>query len=382
MPLSAGWKVRLGCISVIELGYEARRMYAQPVEALSSEHLARWHDLHDAGGGSSSPFLHPTYARIAAEVRGDVEVGVVTSGDDVIGFVPFQRSILDVGGPVGSRLCDMAGAVAAPLAPWDPQALARAAGLKTLRLPNVPTSTNAFAPFQKERSEAPLLDLSNGFDAYRRASLDSGSSFMKQLERKARKLEREVGPWRFVWHTEDDEVFDKLLAWKDAQRRATRTPNVLRLPWAQALVRLLRRESGERFGGVLSALYVGDTLAAAHFGLRTKNVMHYWIPAYNADLGAYSPGLLALVELARASAQRGIERIDLGSGEERYKRRAATGALSMGVATINTSAAFQAFSDSMDQLRAWSRASRLGEVVRATGRSVMRGSYLLRSMLT
>ena len=357
-------------------------MYAQPVEALSSEHIARWLDLHDAGGGSSSPFLHPTYARIAGEVRGDVEVGIITSGDDVIGFVPFQRSLLDVGGPVGSRLCDMAGAIAEPLAQWDPQALARAAGLKTLRLPNVPMSASAFAPFQKARNEAPMLDLTNGFDAYRRASLESGSSFMKQLERKARKLAREVGPWRFVWHTEDDEVFHQLLAWKDAQRRATRTPNMLRLPWAQALVRLLRRERGERFGGVLSALYVGDTLAAAHFGLRTSNVMHYWIPAYNADLGAYSPGLLALMELARASAQRGIGRIDLGSGEERYKRRAATGALPMGVATVNTSATFQALNDTMDQIRVWSRASRMGEAVRATGRSVMRGSYLLRSMLT
>src|SRR5690606_28472796 len=104
-------------------------------------------------------------------------------------------------------------------------------------------------------------------------------------------------------------------------------PNILHLPWARQLVEHLRTIEGERFAGVLSALYVGDTLAAAHFGIRTRRVLHYWIPAYNHELSRYSPGLLALVELARAASERGIERIDLGTGEERYKLRAATGAM-------------------------------------------------------
>lgn len=357
-------------------------MGAQSIGTLSPHLVEAWAALHASDGGLSGPFLHPSYAQAVGAVRDGVEVGIITSGGEVVGFLPFQRSVMGIGGPIGSRLCDVAGALVKPGATWHPEAFARAARLRTLRLPNVPTSMSMFETFQRPAGTAPLLDLSDGFETYREASLESGSSFMRQLERKARKLEREVAPWRFEWHTDDDDVFDKLLSWKSSQRKSTRTPNVLHLPWARALVERLRNVDDAAFGGVLSALYVGDTLAAAHFGLRTRTVLHYWIPAYNAEFAAYSPGLLALVELARAAAERGIRRIDLGSGEERYKQRAATGAIPMTVATVNTNAAYRAATGAVDHLRAWSHGSRWGEVLRTAGRGLTRGSYRMRSVLT
>src|SRR5690606_11285430 len=160
----------------------------------------------------------PSYAQAVGAVRDGVEVGIITSGGEVVGFLPFQRSVMGIGGPIGSRLCDVAGALVKPGATWPPEAFARAARLRPLRLPNVPTSMPMFETFQRPAGTAPLLDLSDGFETYREASLESGSSFMRQLERKARKLEREVAPWRFEWHTDDDDVFDKLLAWKSSQR--------------------------------------------------------------------------------------------------------------------------------------------------------------------
>lgn len=356
-------------------------MYAQPIGAVSPELLTLWEGMHDSDGTPFGPFLHPAYVRAVGEVRSGVEVGVVTHEDEVVGFLPFQRSWLGVGGAVGSRLCDMAGAIVRPQVPWDPVAFASAVGLRTLRLPNVPASMSAFGPFQRKGGVAPLLDLSGGFEAYRRSRLDSGSSFISQIERKARKLEREQGPLRFEWHTTDDNVFATLLSWKAAQRIQTGTPNVLHLPWARALLDRLRSLDGDGFGGVVSALYVGDTLAAAHFGIRSRRVLHYWIPAYSEELAPYSPGVVALVELARAAAARGIQRIDLGSGEERYKQRAATGSLDMTLTTVSTSAAFQACTSSLDHARAWSRGSRLGNVVRTVGRRVLQSSYRIRSVL-
>jgi CelD/BcsL family acetyltransferase involved in cellulose biosynthesis len=373
--------VRHGFTTDIDPERRRSTVYAEPVNALSPELFSLWEDLHDSAGGQTGPFLHPAYVRAAGAVRRDVEVGIITRENEVVGFLPFQRSLLGVGGPVGSRLCDMAGALVRPNADWDPLTFASAAGLRTLRLPNVPAAMAAFDPFQGEAGVAPVLDLADGFDAYRQASLDSGSSFMRQLERKGRKLERDLGPRRFVWHTTADSVFDTLLSWKAAQRRVTRTPNVLRLRWARALIERLRLTNDEGFAGVLSALYVGDTLAAAHFGIRTRHVLHYWIPAYNNELSKYSPGLLALMDLADAAADRGIRRIDLGSGEERYKLRAATGAQDMRLATVNTSATFRALTTMLDHTRSWSHGSRLGHAMRRTGRSMIRGSYLLQSAL-
>jgi CelD/BcsL family acetyltransferase involved in cellulose biosynthesis len=357
-------------------------MYAEPVTTLSPELLTLWKQLHDRDGGLTGPFLHPAYAQAAAQVRQGVEVGVITHGDEVVGFLPYQRSRLGVGVAVGSRLCDMAGAVVRPDVVWSPEALVRGAGLRTLRLPGVPSSMAAFQDFQKGEAAAPVLDLARGFDAYRKERIDSGSSFIRQVERKSRKLERDLGPWRFEWHTNDDAVFETLLSWKAAQRKQTRTPNILHLSWARELLQRLRATDEDSFAGVLSALYVGDTLAAAHFGIRTRRVLHYWVPAYNHELSRYSPGLLALVELARAASERGIHRIDLGAGEERYKLRAATGALDMTMATVSTNAALRAATNTLDRARRWSRGSRLGELARAASRSMMRGSYRLQAALT
>lgn len=357
-------------------------MYSQPVDTLSPELLELWTELHEGDGGLSGPFLHPAYARTAGQVRDDVEVGVITQEEQVVGFLPFQRSRFGVGGPVGSRLCDVAGAIVRPDVSWSPEALVGGAGLRTLRLPGVPSSMTAFQPFQRGGRAAPVLDLSEGFEAYKEQRIISGSSLISQLGRKGRGLERDVGPWRFEWHTNDDAVFETLLAWKSAQRKATRTPNILHVPWARGLVERLRRVDGEGFAGVLSALWVGDTLAAAHFGIRTRRVLHYWIPAYNHELARYSPGLLALMELARAAPEHGIERIDLGTGEERYKLRAATGSMDLAVASVSTNAALRAVTDALDHTRAWSRGSKIGAVVRAAGRGVTRGSYRIQSALT
>jgi len=355
-------------------------MRAEPVDHLSPELFDLWEGMHDADGGPSGPFLHPAYVRAAAGVRAGVEVGIITERDEIVGFLPFRRSLLGVGGPVGSRLCDVAGALIRPFAAWDPVSFIRAARLRTLRLPNVPCSSGAFARFQRGDAEAPVMDLSGGFEAYRASRLASGSSFLSQLERKARKLEREQGPLRFEWHTTNDGVFATLLRWKAAQRRQTRTPDVLRLPWARALLERVRRQESAGFAGVLSAFYAGDTLAAVHFGMRTRHVLHYWVPAYSEELARYSPGVLALVELARAAAERGIQRIDLGSGDERYKLQAATGSVAMKSTTVSTSPAARACANTLDRARAWSRSSRVGKVLRTAGRSLVRGSYLVQSV--
>ena len=357
-------------------------MYAEPIGTLSPELLALWGDWHQADGGLSGPFLHPAYARAAGQVRDDVEVGVITHGEEVVGFVPFQRSRFGVGGAVGGRLCDVSGALLKPDASWNPEELVSGAGLRALRLAGVPSSSGAFQAFHGGAVAAPVLDLADGFDAYRQRRIDSGSSMVSQIERKSRGLTRDFGPWRFEWHTDDDTVFDTLLSWKTTQRRATRTPNVLDLEWARAFVQRLRRLDDGGFSGVLSALWVGDTLAAAHFGIRTGRVLHYWIPAYNHELARYSPGLLALMELARAAADRGVQRIDLGAGEERYKLRAASGALDMTTVSVSTNATFRAVAHALDRTRAWSRGSRIGAFMRGAARELTRSSYRVRSALT
>jgi CelD/BcsL family acetyltransferase involved in cellulose biosynthesis len=79
------------------------------------------------------------------------------------------------------------------------------------------------------------------------------------------------------------------------------------------------------FRGMLCAVYFGERLAAARFGLRSGNVLHGSIMAYNPELASYSPGSILLVQTARAAQDLGISRIDLGKGPEQYKQQFKSG---------------------------------------------------------
>ena len=93
-------------------------------------------------------------------------------------------------------------------------------------------------------------------------------------------------------------------------------------------VRLLHRlleTRGSDFGGMLSAIYAGSHLLAAHFGLRAGPVLHWWFPVYDPAFARLSPGWLLLNAVIDAAPDLGVERIDLGRGMDDYKRRAMTG---------------------------------------------------------
>ena len=356
-------------------------MYTTKVDELPSELIALWTALHERKHLELGPLLHPGYVRAVSAVRSDVEVGVLETDGDVQGFFPFQRSSLGVARSVGGRLCGQSGAVLRPDATWSPRAFARAVGLRAIRLRNSSTADEVLRPFQGPSASAPYMDLSRGFDAYREESL-AESSLLRQVERRSRKAERDIGPIRFEWQATDPSVFQTLLDWKAAQRRETRSPNVLDLPWARTLAERLRDQRDPCFGGVLSALWFGDTLAAAQLSIRSRRVLHYLIPAYNVELARFSPGIVCLVHVAHACAcAEGIERIELGIGDARFKERSCNGEKRLAVATVTVGPAAGAAFRTADRVRAWSRASRVGNAVRATRRAVMRGSYVARGLL-
>jgi CelD/BcsL family acetyltransferase involved in cellulose biosynthesis len=354
------------------------RLRSLPIAELSHEQLASWAKIHSATTAQATPFLHPGWARTVAEVRRGVEVGLMERHGEPVGFVPFQRTSMGIGRPVGSRLCDLSSAATLDGVEWEAEELARAARLRALALFNVPSTSRAFSRFIRGGVRAPYIDVSSGFDAYRK-ECNASSQFLRQTQRKANKLEREVGPLRFEWHTDDARAFDLLVEWKGRQRRATRTPDILRLSWSRELLQRIRRLRTDGFGGVLSVLYAGDTVAFVHLGMYTRSLLHYWLPAYNRELGAYSPGAIGVMELAREAASRGFMRIDLGPGEEHYKTRAATGTVELGRAVVAVSPAADAATRVLWGVRQWSLESKLlGGWLRRARRAAIRAAYAVR----
>ncbi|MGZ8476398.1 MAG: GNAT family N-acetyltransferase, partial [Candidatus Limnocylindria bacterium] len=209
--------------------------------------------------------------------------------------------------------------------PVDPPALLEAIGARVWRFNHLLARQEAAARYASERTPAPLADLSGGFAAFLAEHRARGSGWVSQVQRKQRKLAREIGELRFELSTKDPAVLARLREWKRAQRQRTRTSDPLDEPWAERMVARCLAADGPDFAGVLSALYARDELVAAHLGLRSRSTLSIWFPAYNADRESYSPGLILFYELFDAAADAGVSRVDFGKGHERYKSSWMTG---------------------------------------------------------
>ena len=127
---------------------------------------------------------------------------------------------------------------------------------------------------------SPVIDLTDGFAAYQEKLRAKSSKSCRELARKTRNLEREAGELRFVVDSRDMAGLRALMGWKSDQYRRNGWADVFDRPWIVDLVDYLFSTHSDQFGGLLSLLYAGETLVAAHFGLRAGHVLAHWFPAY------------------------------------------------------------------------------------------------------
>jgi CelD/BcsL family acetyltransferase involved in cellulose biosynthesis len=292
-------------------------------------------------------------------VRDDVEVAVMSLRGRTVGFLPFHRSRSNVGRPIGMRLCDLQGAVVEEGVEWDAGQVVRDARLIALHYDNLLVSQRQVGRFHWGIAPSPFIDLSGGFEKYRAQRRGAGSEQLLQVLRKTRKLEREVGPIRFEWHTTDRSVFEALLRWKSDKRRKTNTFNVLELDWVVRLLDRLRADETDDSRGVLSAMFVGDRLAAAHLGLRNRRTMHFWFSAYDRELGKYSPGLVMILSMIRASEHHGVTCIHLGKGLEQFKLGLMTDSVPVATGSVARSGMSWVAGSAWYRTRQWLRTSSL-----------------------
>lgn len=274
-----------------------------------------WAEIQHARPDLCSPYFRPEFTQAVAAVRGDAEVAVAWEGGQPVAFFPFHRLRNDWGIPIGGCMSDYQGLISREGLAVDPSELIAASGLKAWDFDHVPAAQSGFLPFHAGHASSPYIRLAGveGDPVLR----DRTS---KSTESSARKIAREVGPLRLEIDCSSDEVFRVLVDWKRDQYRRTRVLDVLSLGWTLDLLETLRGCRGPGLSGMLSALYAGDRLVAAHFGMRSQDVLHYWFPTYDPALGRYSPGRVLLLELVKAGGSAGIRQIDLGKGDSQFKR--------------------------------------------------------------
>jgi CelD/BcsL family acetyltransferase involved in cellulose biosynthesis len=289
-------------------------------EELGPAEIAAWHRMQSQTNLLANPFLCPEFAIAVGSVSTSARVAVLADGPEIIGFFPFERRPFGVGEPIGRGLSGGQGIIHSPGAELDPRQLLRECGLSAWRFYNLIEGQQSFAPYAYAAKRASVIDLADGFSAYREMLRARSPHHLSELARKARKLERESGELRFEADSRDRGELRLLMRWKSDQLRRNRSADIFARPWVVGLIDYLTDMRQDTFGGFLSVLYAGAEPVAAHFGLQFGNVLSGWFPAYDMRFSKLSPGLLQLLRMAEANAARGIRLIDMGTGTESYKQ--------------------------------------------------------------
>jgi CelD/BcsL family acetyltransferase involved in cellulose biosynthesis len=271
-------------------------------------------------GSLANPFLCPEFAVAVGHFRPHARVAVLADGPEIVGFFPFEQRRLRVGVPIGAGLTDCQGLVHAPAVEWDSRELLRACKVSVWKFDHLVEGQRPFERYAVAVAPSPVIDVTDGFSAYQEKLRVKSPRFCSDLDRKARKLEREAGELRFVVDSRDIAGLRALMGWKSDQYRRNGWIDVFDRPWIVDLVDYLFSTHSDRFGGLLSLLYAGETPVAAHFGLRSGHVLAHWFPAYDTRFSRQSPGLIQHLRMAEETAGLGVHLIDMGTGAERYKQ--------------------------------------------------------------
>jgi CelD/BcsL family acetyltransferase involved in cellulose biosynthesis len=292
---------------------------------LGENELAVWRGLIDADAGFGSPFLTPTYCRIVATHRPRNRVALLHDGPDLVGFLPYGRDHEQVGLPIGAPMNDAQALIASRQLELDLPELVRDLGARVWRFDHLLPGQEAFADFVESWHSSPTIDLARGVDAYHESVREHSHGLLKKTGKKRRQLGREVGPVTFEWHSSDAALLDTLIEWKSRQYQRTHVHDLFASSWPRAALHEFHESNAAECAGVLSVVRAGDRLVALNFAIRRGPVLHSWFGAYDPALAKYSPGLVLLLDRAAAGPAHGVALIDLGRGDQDFKRRVANG---------------------------------------------------------
>lgn len=327
------------------------------VKDLTQDLISQWKTIASADRYLQSPFFQPEFTQAVAQVRDDIEIALVECAGELTSLFPFQRTSKGLARNVCSRLSEFHGPIVRQDCEFDVARIMQAAGLTWWQFDHLPVAKSPIPLRVWGTSTSPFIDLSEGYDNYMAGRKAAKSSSVSQTLRKARKVEKEIGPLRFEYHSNCQIAFESLIKWKDAQHDRTGRLRVLKYEWLVELLRNLTTADANS-PGLFSTLYAGDELLAVHLGLQTKSVIHLWFPTYDPAFEKYSPGLILLLRLLKEAARRGIQRFDLGKGKERYKGSFKTGDIAIGEGAVDLRLVAGPLRKAWYETKRWIRQSR------------------------
>lgn len=305
------------------------------LQAISDEWMALWE-----ADPSASPFHTPDYARVAWETelgadRSLLSVQVRDESDRLRGLANLtlepdrtlrflgNANVTDYLGPLsapGDR-----GAVAALLVEaiagvqgWDRaqlDCLADDGGW--IELLSDAAAGSGLDVVRERMDVCPRVAIPGDFEAYL-ASIDS--KLRHEIRRKARRLEREAGP--FVIRLSDGTTLEQdLRTFYEMHRRSPGPKGHFLYEEMAALFTRVAEAFLARGWLRLSWLDVGGEPWAGVFSFAARGVWNVYNSVYDHDRRDLAPGMVLMGESIRLAAEEGAHTFDLLRGDEPYKYR-------------------------------------------------------------
>jgi CelD/BcsL family acetyltransferase involved in cellulose biosynthesis len=304
-----------------------------PATQLSPTHIEGWRHLQNRDQRFASPFFSPEFTLLTAQIRKGVCVSIAESDSGIHGYFPFEERE-GKGAPVGSILSDYHGVVISPDTGWSAEDLVQQSGLDYWTFRFLIESQSAFRPYHQKLMPSHVISLEKGFSGLLQTLQERGSHLFQKWLAGKRRISRDIGRLRYEFHVSDPKELQALLNCKSLQYQRTGATDIFHAAWTRELLERIHATQEEKFAGVLSVLYAGDTAIAWHMGMRSQSVLHYWFPCYCAKFASFSPGFILLLHLLQAADEHGLKRVDLGAGNEAYKLRLATSSIAVAQGVI------------------------------------------------
>jgi CelD/BcsL family acetyltransferase involved in cellulose biosynthesis len=330
---------------------------------LGADEIDAWHRLRDSNPALDSPYFHPAFAGAVHATGAEVTVAVTRDDAGAIRAILPGHHAGGVLLPAGWPGADYQAPIARPGEPVSPLSLLPP-GIREIRFSTLVDPSPAYEPYIVVREPAPFIDATGGIEGFLTRATRTGKEKMSEARRGIAKATREIGPVRFEADSRDEQALAWVIAMKRAQYAATGAGDYFAQPQRVALLSRLLRTAEPGFAGMLSTVHVNDQLVAAHFGIRSGPVLHWWFPVYDPAFARIGPGWILLRETLNAAPAAGITRIDLGRGEDEYKRWLMTGATTVCQATVTRSAARRLVRQARHQAVQAVKASPLGPALR------------------
>jgi CelD/BcsL family acetyltransferase involved in cellulose biosynthesis len=311
--------------------------------------ISLWNGFRAANPALYSPYFHFGYTELLGRLRQDVHVLIIKQDNAPMAFLPFQARLKTNGKigfarPIGAPMTDYHGFIRRPDADLDILPILKQSGFGAFHFSALIDQGGQLSNYASSRTACAVADISDGAEKWREARDSSYRRHLKSNRRRIRNAE-EIGERRTVFKSNDQAVFDQLIAWKREKFAETGKYDVLSADWTMSLLEeLWSRDNMSDLRADMHALYFGDRLAAIDLGLTDGTVFHSWMVAYDNDLQHLAPGIQLLEGLIDAGQELGYTRIDLGEGLDGYKRHYASEEVYVGSGFIAASGSAAALS--------------------------------------